>query len=234
MADTNNINSMEAPKRVRPSGVKYPSKTSINLLITESHAKEHTTFAVVIVIAIIAAIAFSYFGLFRPMVEINALQSAYNDKQSELETLTAQTADFDEVQKEYSHYGNNYLNDEEKAEQDRLSILKVVENELMTSGALENISITGNTATLTINNDKLKNVSEIIRKLESYDIVDYASVSTSQTDNQEDSGQTASSQKVLSTMTINFKDANADETDSSGDESSETTDTTTDGEGAAQ
>ena len=118
---------------------------------------------------------------------------------------------------QYSHYGNGYLNEDEAAEQDRIKILDVVEQKLLSEGALENISITGNTATLTINNRKLGNVSDISAALEENDIVKYVTVTNSETD-QQDTGiavanEDATQKKttVTTIMTIIFKDANEDE-----------------------
>ena len=192
---------------------KFPSKRSLNLC--QNDEDEHKTAKTWIAFAIylVCLALFVHFGVFNQLQKINNLESVYNATEAQLSELQDANSDYEEVRAEYSHYGNGYLNDEEKALQDRLDMIDVIEQQLLDQGALEAINITGNTAELTINSEKLSNLSEIVANLESSDIVSYVTVSTS-TNDQSDSTE------VLSTMTITFKDVT---TDASSDTASDST-----------
>lgn len=201
---------------------KFPSKRSLNLC--QNDEDEHKTAKTWIAFAIylVCLALFVHFGVFNQLQKINNLESVYNATEAQLSELQDANSDYEEVRAEYSHYGNGYLNDEEKALQDRLDMIDVIEQQLLDQGALEAIDITGNTAELTINSEKLSNLSEIVANLESSDIVSYVTVSTSTND--QSSSTDSSTSEVLSTMTITFKDVTTDtSSDTSSDSTAETT-----------
>jgi hypothetical protein len=188
---------------------KYPAKRSMNLCqLNEDPHKTAKTWAVFAVYLVCLAL-FVQFGVMGPLRKIDLLQSSYETQEQQLSTLQNANSDYEEVRAEYSHYGNGYLNDEESVLQDRLDMINVVESQLLNKGALAGMSIEGNTAELTINSEKLGNVSEIVASLEKSDIVSYVTVSTSQ----HDEATEDSSGSVLSTMTIVFRDVGSDSTE---------------------
>lgn len=189
---------------------KYPNKTSVNLCIVESHLKQNLLALLIFAVFMSGVLAFVHFVMMAQYKEIDRMESYYITENSLLSTLKEKNEVYGEVRAQYSHVGNGYLNDEETSEQDRLEILNIAEDKLLSAGALENISIEGNTATLIINNKKLANVSAIVASLEKNDIVEYATVTGSATDDR-NALQTATDNngqplKVTSTMTIVFKD----------------------------
>jgi hypothetical protein len=208
---------------------KYPEKTSINLLYVEDHGKQNKTAIGLFLVYLVLLALFTRFGVIGQLQKINSMESEYNSLQSQVDTLTAQNAGYDAIRADYSHYGNGYLNDEEKAQQDRMKILDVIEDKLLPSDALQDITITENTATLTINSEKLGNVSEIVADLESEPIVSYVTVTqstgTSAADASSDSTAASDGKNVTSTMTIVFQDANADTGDTESAEESTENDT---------
>lgn len=198
------------------SGNKFPTKTSVNLCVIERHTKKNIISLLLFAAFMTAVYLFVHYVMMAQYAEVDRMEQTYNYAGQELSALKEKNSVYNEVRAQYSHYGNGYLNDEEFAEQDRLDILDIVEQKLLSAGALENISIDGNTATLIINNKKLANVSEIVASLESNDMVEYVTVTVSATTDQNynQAAQTASSQEksVTSTMTIVFKNVvSADE-----------------------
>jgi hypothetical protein len=180
---------------------KYPSKRSINLAgVDEDSHKTARTWGWFAIYLVCLAL-FVRFGVYGPIQKIYELENTYNQDVASLETLQEANSNYEEVRKEYSHYGNGYLNDEESVLQDRMDMLEVVETQLLDQGALAGISISDNTAELTINSEKLGSLSTIVANLESSDIVSYVTVSSS-ADDEESS--------VMSTMTITFKDVGSD------------------------
>lgn len=191
---------------------KYPEKTSINLAqLNEDPGKKKRTWAL-FGVYVVGLLVFVHFGVFNQIRKINELEAAYHTAENQLSALQESNSDYDEVRAQYSHYGNGYLNDEEAVLQDRMDILDVVEKDVENTGALVGLSVSGNTAQLQIDSQKLANVSEIVSKLESEDIVSYVTVSTSATNNANYSSEsTDSSRTVLTTLTVTFKDAVSEE-----------------------
>lgn len=190
---------------------KDPEKTSINLLYVEDRSRQNKAAIALFAVYLVLLFFFTRFGVIGQLQRISAMESEYNTLQSQVDSLKASNAGYDAVRAEYSHYGNGYLNDDEKAQQDRMKILDVIEDKLLPSDALQDITITQNTATLTINSEKLKNVSEIVADLESDPIVSYVTVTQSTGNSQQaaDTEEASDGKNVTSTMTIVFQDANA-------------------------
>ena len=101
------------------------------------------------------------------------------------------------MREEYSHYGNGYLNDEEKIEQNRMAMMRAIQRNVISKSEIQSVEISGNVATLTIDNIRLKTVSDIVASLEDDDIVSFVTVSTAGTN-------TDSNALVTATVIINF------------------------------
>lgn len=191
---------------------KYPEKRSLNLChLNENPHKTAKTWGLFAVYLVCLAL-FANFAVMKPLQKINQLEASYNQQQQTLSTMQNANADYEQVRAEYSHYGNGYLNDQEAVLEDRLDMIDVIESQLLNQGALAGVNITGNTAELTIDSEKLGNVSGIVAQLEQSDIVSYVTVSTSTNDGAEDTSGT-----VLSTMTIVFKDVAVDNSNAAAD-----------------
>ena len=160
-------------------GPKYPSKTSINLMIVESHTKSHIATMLATLVIAVGLLVFAKYMILDKIDEVNRMGQYYYQQSGMLATLKRNNEKFNEVQAEFGRYGTNFLNESEIAEQDRMEILKVIEEELLDKDALQTISITENVAKVTINSSKLKNVSQVVFNLENRDNVEYVTVSTS-------------------------------------------------------
>jgi len=158
---------------------RYPVRKSINLYIVERHTKQNVIALCLFGVYLVCLYLFVQFAVINQLRKVDQLEQQYNNTEQAYEALSEQNSDYDEVLQEYSHYGNGYMNDDEKALQDRMEILKIAEDQILDKDALESISISGNQATLTINSQKLSNVSSLAADLEDYDIVSYVTVDTS-------------------------------------------------------
>lgn len=70
--------------------------------------------------------------------------------QTQIDQLRASNEKYDQVREEYSHYGNGYLNDEEKIEQNRMAMMRVIQRNVISKSEIQSVEISGNVATLTI------------------------------------------------------------------------------------
>ena len=131
------------------------------------------------------------------LAEAYDAEKAYTQMQTQIDQLRASNEKYDQVREEYSHYGNGYLNDEEKIEQNRMAMMRVIQRKVISKSEIQSVEISGNVATLTIDNIRLKTVSDIVASLEDDDIVSFVTVSTAGTN-------TDSNALVTATVIINF------------------------------
>lgn len=202
-------------KEIGGSSSKYPEKRSINLNEGESHAEKNVTAVVVFAIFIVALAFFTKFFVIDRINEVNSAEATYNDMLRQISLFEQEDSKYEQVRTEYSHYGS-VLNDLELSLQDRMAMLEVIEKVQFQNGVVTNVSITGNTAALTIMSQNLADVSAVVSDIQENDIVSYVTVSTANTENQNSNAETDTDKTVISTMTIYFKSPVTDETAENG------------------
>ena len=182
----------------KPIGkVRYPDKTSINLLMRDNSVRDPKFQIILFVIFAVVLALFVKFLVVDKLAEAYDAEKAYTQMQTQIDQLRASNEKYDQVREEYSHYGNGYLNDEEKIEQNRMAMMRVIQRNVISKSEIQSVEISGNVATLTIDNIRLKTVSDIVASLEDDDIVSFVTVSTAGTN-------TDSNALVTSTLIINF------------------------------
>ena len=182
----------------KPSGkVRYPDKTSINLLMRDNSVRDPKFQIILFVIFAVVLALFVKFLVVDKLAEAYDAEKAYTQMQTQIDQLRASNEKYDQVREEYSHYGNGYLNDEEKIEQNRMAMMRVIQRNVISKSEIQSVEISGNVATLTIDNIRLKTVSDIVASLEDDDIVSFVTVSTAGTN-------TDSNALVTATVIINF------------------------------
>ena len=182
----------------KPIGkVRYPDKTSINLLMRDNSVRDPKFQIILFVIFAVVLALFVKFLVVDKLAEAYDAEKAYTQMQTQIDQLRASNEKYDQVREEYSHYGNGYLNDEEKIEQNRMAMMRVIQRNVISKSEIQSVEISGNVATLTIDNIRLKTVSDIVASLEDDDIVSFVTVSTAGTN-------TDSNALVTATVIINF------------------------------
>lgn len=178
--------------------IKYPDKTSINLATAGREKGENKLPILFFVIFLIILLVFVKFMVIDKLSEAYQVKQEYEQMESLIGQLKDGNKEYDEVKAKYSHYGNGYLNEEEGAEQDRLKIVNLISNKVLPQASVSSLQISGNVATLTIDNTRLSVVSQVVATLEDDKIVDYVNMTTAGT-------QGDKSAAVTATMVINFK-----------------------------
>ena len=180
---------------------KYPEKTSINLVVREKdHNDPKFQIAIFVVFLIILAV-FVKFMVIDLISDSVKAQNNYETMQSQISTLQENNKDYAKIRKEYSKYGNGYLNDDEKIEADRDTVMSVINDNVSDKANVTAIDISGNVAKVTVDDVSLKTVSGIVSDLEDSSSVSYVNVSTAgSTDN-----------TVSATLSVNFKEAGGDQ-----------------------
>ena len=195
----NNLFGGRLAKPVKTGANKYPDKTSINLIVRDSEMDPKKRVVIMVLVAIIAAL-FLKFMIFDRIWAGYEAQRDYTEMKTKIAELQIVTGDYEKVRAEYSHYGNSYANQEESVEQDRAVIMSVINSDVLSKADMQSLEVTGNVATVSIDNIRLGTVSAIVASLESEQTVSFVNVSTAGT-NTNDAGST-----VQATLSITFND----------------------------
>ena len=181
-------------------GSQYPSKTSINLVVTDDSTQFTPRTAVMLVLVLLFAAVFCKFAVIDVMGAASQAESRVSAAQAQLSTLQAANADYNEVQAEYDKIGVSGLSEDERALADRGDVIELIENTASQLGSLQAVRVSGNTMELQFSDRTLHDVSRLMQVLESKDIVAGVSVSMAKTDEKTD---------VVSVVTVTLQPQSA-------------------------
>lgn len=181
-------------------GSQYPSKTSINLVVTDDSTQFTPRTAVMLVLVLFFAAVFCKFAVIDVMGAASQAESRVSAAQAQLSTLQAANADYNEVQAEYDKIGVSGLSEDERALADRGDVIELIENTASQLGSLQAVRVSGNTMELQFSDRTLHDVSRLMQVLESKDIVAGVSVSMAKTDEKTD---------VVSVVTVTLQPQSA-------------------------
>ena len=181
-------------------GSQYPSKTSINLVVTDDSTQFTPRTAVMLVLVLLFAVVFCKFAVIDVMGAASQAESRVSAAQAQLSTLQAANADYNEVQAEYDKIGVSGLSEDERALADRGDVIELIEKTASQLGSLQAVRVSGNTMELQFSDRTLHDVSRLMQVLESKDIVAGVSVSMAKTDEKTD---------VVSVVTVTLQPQSA-------------------------
>ncbi len=184
----------------------YPTKTSINLVDTERTRGNLMVQLALFVIALVLIGIFAKFAVVDPLASSMASSNDVAAAQARLDALTAENADYAELNAQYDRYVVPGLTPEEQDLTDRDTVLDLLQQKVMDVGYLSSLRVVGNTATVArcLGAD-LNQISALVENLTDKR-VSHVTVSTAQGEN--DSSTSA-------TIQIVFKGANDTENDQS-------------------
>ena len=165
---------------------EYPSKKTVNLIIHEKTMSSPSRAIPAFVVFLVLLACFVKFGVMKPLEGMYAAQASLGQVQSELSAYVQYNEDYDEVKERYSRYFNEYLDEDEAVLQDRMGIMDLFEERVLSQADIESISIRGNICRLVITELPLYRVSSIVADLEESPLVQYISVSTASTEKRDD------------------------------------------------
>ena len=176
---------------------KYPNKQTINLAAQEIHKAGIKTQLGIFVLFLIFLAVFVKFAVIGRIEAADRAQTLYQETVQQIETLKEKTKDFDEVLKAYRQFDDNFFSESEAAERGRMEIIRLAEDSVQNKADLENINITGNQLTITLDNTSLSAVSEVVAALEADEMTAYVTVSTAGTGRENQQDKTISADIVV-------------------------------------
>ena len=170
-------------KKSKKNTRAYPSKTSINLLYKEKETGKNLFSIFAFLVFMVLLSVFTKFMVIDQLTKENQAENAYRETERLLQAYIDANAEYSDVEEAYSHYGNDFLLEEELNRQDRVAMMQVIDEKVKVDSGILNIQITYNTATLTIEKTTLAEVSSLVAALEESPIVEYVAPSTAATNN---------------------------------------------------
>ena len=178
---------------------EYPSKQTVNLVFRERSINSPSRAIPAFLLFLVFLALFVRFGVQGQLQKMTSAQALLEKVQADLNGLVEYNRDYETVREQYSQYFNDYLNEDEAVLRDRLDVLTLLEECVMNQADLSSISIQGNICRISITDVPLNTISGIVADLERNPQVQYISVATAATENNEE-GQDR--QNVTANVTI--------------------------------
>ncbi|MCC8024969.1 MAG: hypothetical protein LIP16_06670 [Clostridium sp.] len=181
---------------------EYPSKRTVNLVIHEKTMGSPSRAIPLFLLFIVFLALFVKFGVLNQLERMLAAQSSLKQVQVDLEGYIAYNRDYEEVQEKYSLYFEDYLTEDEAVLQDRLEILKILENSVLNRGKLSKIEIRGNICRADLTRVSLGTVADIMEDLNASPLVKLVTVSTAETEDKDESPEPGHMMTAYITITL--------------------------------
>ncbi len=178
---------------------EYPSKQTVNLVFRERSINSPSRAIPAFLLFLVFLALFVRFGVQGQLQKMTSAQASLEKVQADLSGLVEYNRDYEAVREQYSQYFNDYLNEDEDVLRDRLDVLTLLEECVMNQADLSSISIQGNICRISITDVPLNTISGIVADLESNPQVQYISVATAATENNE---EVQDRQNVTANVTI--------------------------------
>ena len=173
-------------RTLRPEKEKsLPAKTLMNFCYPKSNG-QHTLRSLVIFGAYLVLLAaFTQIFVYGELQRADQAEAQYAAAEKTLEALQEDNAAYAEVRAQYSHYGNGYLNEEEKALPDRIDALDTIDRCISGYGSIQSLQISGTEASVSLQMSDGSHLSDILAALEADPMVSYTQASMSQTQSEQ-------------------------------------------------
>lgn len=188
---------------VRFSRGKYPIKRGINLLYSDSRRRENIFSLLLFSLFMVFLIFFSRNYVSEPLMRADRAEALYRERQAALSDIRSENEIYARVRAEYSHYGNGYLNEEERTRQDRITMLNILDSRV--DGEVQSIAIIDNTANITVRLSEGDQLSTIIASLEESEYVSYVTASTAATSDRSSYNNEAEAAYITAQITVYFR-----------------------------
>ena len=186
-------------KRTPKPKDEYPSKTYMNLMVSDKKAFDLRSNIPLIVILLIVVVLVLKFGVFDFYARVDAKQAELNAHQQTLSSMNAELTNYNTVLEEYEGYESMSITSS-GLRVDALGALALVDRFVAPSARVASLSLVGNTLTLNLTDISLDGVGKLVSTLYEQDMVANVSVSTAAT-------RETASEDVVVAMTITLATA---------------------------
>ena len=186
-------------KRAPKPKDEFPSKTYMNLMVSEKKSFDLRSNIPFIVILLLIVVLVLKFGVFDFYARVDAKQAELNAHQQTLSSMNAELTNYNTVLEEYEGYESMSITSS-GLRVDALGALALVDRFVAPSARVASLSLVGNTLTLNLTDISLDGVGKLVSTLYEQDMVANVSVSTAAT-------RETASEDVVVAMTITLATA---------------------------
>ena len=169
-------------------GPKMPSKTTMNLAITEKAEGAKNTNIIIAIVCVVGVILFAKFGIWDVIQKEKAAQAEVDAVQEQVDQNTATLQRYEKVAEKYSHFYYAFLTDEELKIMDRIQLLDILGTELFSEAAMKSVSVVNNIVTLQFNDVTLEQLGVLADKLSQNEFIKNVDVNTTATYEEDGAG----------------------------------------------
>lgn len=189
--DSNNgaaANQVRNSKLALKDSSQLPSKRTLNLCMREKSSLSVELFLIILGIILIIIMLVEFFGIYRPYVEVEAIQAKVDAAQRDLDNKNNQMKEMDDFYLQnfnmtMTEYYNQYNYEGfDRSIADRLDIFALLDREIMRKegfmgvARIRTLTVRSNTVTITVDGLDGKQVSELFWNLSGDAMVSYVSV----------------------------------------------------------
>ena len=160
---------------------QMPVKRSINLAVIDEKKMRFGLAIPAILLILVAAAAFSKFLVLDRMAEVSAAQAEVSRLQAKIDQGYDELAGFDDLADLYAHYTYSGFTPEELNRSDRVAVLRLIRSVVLPRAEVSSWSLTSNTLTINLNAETLQEINLLVQQLEAEDMVDFCTVNTANT-----------------------------------------------------
>lgn len=143
---------------------KYPTKTTLNLVVRERAAGSGVKFTAGIIVIVILAALFSKFAVIDILGRANDKQNELKDLKSQLAVYQKENADYYDLSEQYEKYftsisegGVTYISFSE--------VMDIISKNLMRNADVKSISLSENKMSVVLTNTTLTDATEMLEQL---------------------------------------------------------------------
>ncbi len=176
----------ESPGRKEPKRAKkgrHYQKRTMNLYYKPDRTTKPATIALYVLFVLVCLLGLSKFLIFDIWLETTRAQQTLAATEEQLSGIMLELADYDEVRERYSRYS---ATEEERALIDRMDVLALLDNAVVTTAKLETVSISEATAQIQFSGVTLAQTAQIVNALEASPIVAGTVVNTASTSDEQE------------------------------------------------
>ncbi len=172
---------MPGKKKKGAARGKLPAKRSINLVGVGEKPIQVSVALPAIILIILAAAAFSKFGVIDRMMALSRAQQEVSRLRTELTQAYATLEGFGELAEEYAHYTYSGMTNEELTRVDRVLVVDLVQRIITPEKFYGSWTVSGNQLSISITGSTLQDINLLVQALNEDDLVDFCTVRTAAT-----------------------------------------------------
>ncbi len=152
----------------KKKAIQFPSKTTLNLVITERSANYVRNTTISVIVGFLLIIIFAKFGVADQIILANAAEREAAQSRAEYNALVTANAEFTQVQAEYNRYFSGltdiyYVN--------CIDAFNLVEKNLMPNASVKSVALSNNTLSLILIGIELNDASSIVKVLKGNEMI---------------------------------------------------------------